>query len=72
MKNNIQLPTALLPGQGYTLKVDTVGWAPAGGQGGFTGRGGGWVPAGGQGGFTGRGGSDRSCFNCGQVGHISR
>ncbi|OXA62633.1 hypothetical protein Fcan01_01701, partial [Folsomia candida] len=60
MKNQqnsyFQLPTGLLPGQGYTLKVDTVGWsgrtAPAGSRGGFSGGrggGGGAAPAGGRG-----------------------
>lgn len=58
MKNTIQLPSALLPGQGYTLKVETVGWADGGGwRGGRGGRGrggGGW--RGGGGGRGGRGG----------------
>ncbi|XP_035702812.1 cold shock protein 2-like [Folsomia candida] len=88
MKNQqnsyFQLPTGLLPGQGYTLKVDTVGWsgrtAPAGSRGGFSGGrggGGGAAPAGGRGGFSGgRGGrvnkpEKRKCILCRERGHIA-
>ncbi|OXA58636.1 glycine-rich protein 2-like [Folsomia candida] len=85
--SGIQLPIALLPGQGYTLTVESVGWdsgrGAGGGRRGGGGRGNGggrrgWGRRQGWGGRQGRRGrgngvgiEKRNCYNCGRKGHLA-